>query len=117
MVTARRGASRLGCLVSLLLVAAVAYFGFNIGEVYFRFYRLKDAMVQEARFAHNRDDNAIRLRIAAVADSLGLPDAAGRVVIRREASRIILSTDYTEHVELPLFVREFRFAPRIVRQF
>lgn len=117
MVTARRGTSRLGCLVTLLFVAAVAYFGFNVGEVYLRFYRLKDAMVQEARFARTRDDNTIRLRLASVADSLGLPDEAGRVVIRREASRIILSTDYTEHVELPLFVRAFRFQPQIVRPF
>ena len=117
MVTRRSGTSRLGCLVSLLLVSAVAYFGFNIGEVYVRFYRLKDAMVQEARFAHNRDDNAIRLRLAAVADSLGLPDDAGRMVIRRESTRIIISTDYSEHVELPMFVREFKFAPQVVRSF
>jgi hypothetical protein len=117
VVTQRRGTSRLGCLVSLLLLSAVAYFGFNIGEVYVRFLRLKDAMVQEARFAHNRDDEAIRLRLVAVADSLGLPPAAGRMVIRRESTRIIISTDYIEHVELPLFVREFRFAPQVVRRF
>ena len=103
--------------MSLLLVSAIAYFGFNIGEVYVRFLRLKDAMEQEARFAHNRDDNAIRLRLAAVADSLGLPDDAGRMVIRREATRIIISTSYSEHVELPMFVREFRFAPQVVRRF
>ena len=117
MVSQRRGTSRLGCLLGLLILVAVAYFGFNIGEVYVRFFRLKDAMVQEARFAHNRDDEAIRLRLAAVADSLGLPPEAGRMVIRREAARIIISTDYSEHVELPMFVREFRFAPKIVRQF
>ena len=117
MVTPRRGRSRLGCLVSLLLVSAVAYFAFNIGEVYLRFLRLKDAMEQEARFAHNRNDEAIRLRLAAVADSLGLPDDAGRMVIRRETNRIIISTDYSEHVELPMFVREFRFAPQVVRRF
>ena len=117
MVTRRHGKSRLGCLVSLLILAAVAYFGFNIGEVYLRFFRLKDAMVQEARFAHNRDDNAIRLRLAAVADSLGLPETAGRMVIQRQSNRIIISTDYSEHVELPMFVREFRFAPKVVRQF
>ena len=113
----RRGRGRLGCLVSLLLVSAIAYFGFNIGEVYVRFLRLKDAMEQEARFAHNRDDNAIRLRLAAVADSLGLPDDAGRMVIRRESTRIIISTRYSEHVELPMFVREFHFAPQVVRRF
>ena len=117
MVMNRRGRGRLGCLVTLLLVVAIAYFGFNIGEVYLRFYRLKDAMVQEARFAHNRDDNTIRLRLAAVADSIGLPDEAGRMVIRRDATNITISTDYSEHVELPLFVREFTFRPVVVRKF
>lgn len=117
MVTARRGMGRLGCLVSLLLLVTIAYFGFNIGEVYLRFYRLRDAMAQEARFARNRNDNMIRSHLAAVADSLGLPDEAGRVRVSREAGRIVISTEYSEHVELPLFVREFHFAPRVVRSF
>jgi hypothetical protein len=117
VVTSRRGTSRLGCLVGVLLLVTVAYFGFNIGEVYVRFFRLKDAMAQEARFAHNRDDNTIRLHLAAVADSLGLPDEAGRVIVTRDAARIIIKTRYTEHVELPLFVREFHFEPQVVRTF
>jgi hypothetical protein len=117
VVRTPRGASRLGCLVSLLLAVTIAYFGFNIGEVYLRFFRLKDAMTQEARFAHNRDDNAIRLRLAAVVDSLGLPDAAGRVIINRDAGRIVIKSVYSEHVELPLFVREFHFEPQVVRRF
>jgi len=117
VVTSRRGTSRLGCLVGVLLLVTVAYFGFNIGEVYVRFFRLKDAMAQKARFAHNRDDNTIRLHLAAVADSLGLPDEAGRVIVTRDAARIIIKTRYTEHVELPLFVREFHFEPQVVRTF
>lgn len=119
MVTrrARRGTSRLGCLVSLLLVVTVAYFGFNIGEVYLRFFRLRDAMEQDARFAHNRDDVAIRAHLTAVVDSLGLPDEASRVTIRREARRIVISTAYSEHVELPMFVKEFRFTPQVIRAF
>ena len=117
MVRSPRGASRLGCLVSVLLAVTIAYFGFNIGEVYVRFYRYRDAMAQQARFAHNRDDNAIRLQLAAVADSLGLPDEAGRIIVTRDASGIVLKASYTEHVELPLFVREFHFAPQVVRRF
>jgi hypothetical protein len=116
-VVNRRGASRLGCLVSVLLVVTIAYFGFNIGEVYLRFFRLRDAMEQEARFAHNRTDDAIRLRIAALVDSIGLPDEAGRLTIIRNNSRIMISSDYSEHVELPLLVREFKFAPQVVRTF
>ncbi len=117
MVTPRRGASRLGCLVSLLLVVTIAYFGFNIGEVYMRFFRVRDAMEQEARFAHNRDDQTIRSRLAAAADSLGLPDEAARFEVRRDARRIIISTAYTERVELPMFVRDFHFAPQVIRTF
>ena len=117
MVNVRRGASRLGCLVLLLLAVTVVYFGFNIGEVYFRAYRLKDAMAQEARFAETRDDQTIRTRLRAVVDSLGLPDEAGVITIQRSESRIVISSDYSEHVELPLFVREFKFAPQVTRAF
>ena len=109
--------SRLGCLVSVLLVVTIGYFGFNIGEVYMRFYRLKDAMAQEARFAQTRDDDAIRLRLAALVDSLGLPDEAGRIIVNRDANRILIKTSYSEHVELPMFVRELHFEPQVVRRF
>ena len=56
MVTEQRGLSSLGCLVTLMLVAAVLYFGVGIGEHYFRFYQYQDSMRQEVRFAaHNSD--------------------------------------------------------------
>ncbi len=117
MVKPRAGASRLGCLVGLLLVVTIVYFGYNIGEVYFRFYRMKDAMEQEVRFAETHGDSTIRAHLTAVADSLGLPEGAGRVTIERTRSGIVISSDYSEHVELPLFVREFHFAPRAARPF
>jgi len=117
MVKARAGASRLGCLVGLLLVVTIGYFGFNIGEVFLRFYRFRDAMKQEVRFADTRDDATIRMHLTAVADSLGLPGDAGHVKIERNAVRIVISSVYSEHVELPLFVREFRFSPQAVRSF
>lgn len=117
MVATRRGTSRLGCLVGGLLVVTALYFGFNIGEVYLRFYRLRDAMAQEARFGQTRNDVTIRSRIRQVVDSLGLPAEASAIRIRRNASSITISSEYTEHVELPLFVREFKFAPQVVRTF
>ena len=47
------------------------------------------------------------------ADSLGLPEVAGRVLVRRSADSLVISSDWSEHVELPLFVHEFHFSPRI----
>jgi hypothetical protein len=117
VVTHRRGAGRLGCLLGVLLIVTAVYFGFNIGEVYLRSYRLRDRMEQEVRFAQQRDDNQIRSALVAYVDSIGLPEAAARFRIDRSAGNIVISTAYSEHVELPLFVREFRFAPRVERRF
>jgi hypothetical protein len=108
------GRSTLGCLVALLVVTAAIYFGVNIGEVYWKYYRYQDAMQQEARFAQMRTDQAIARRLVSVADSLALPDAAREVKIRREEStrRISITAEYAQRVELPGFVRTFHFAPR-----
>ena len=114
MVTRATGRSTLGCLVGILIMTALLYFGVNIGEVYWRFYRYQDAMQQEARFAQMRTDQAIVSRLASAADSLRLPDAAREVKVRREEAgrRIYIAADYSERVELPGFVRTFHFKPR-----
>jgi hypothetical protein len=111
MVTARRGATKLGCLLSLLVAVVVAYFAMNVGEVYLRYFRYRDAMRQEGRFAQQRPDDVIKRRLRNLADSLGLPEEAGQVRVQRSANRIVISAEYDETVELPLFVRTFRFAP------
>lgn len=111
MVTARRGAGKLGCLLAILLLVTAGYFGVNIGEVYLRYYEFRDAMQQEVRFARSRSDDDIRRRLAALADSLGLPDEAARVSVRRSANVIRIRSEYVELVELPLFVRAFRMEP------
>jgi hypothetical protein len=111
-VVRRRGVGKLGCLVALLLAAAVAYFAIPVGEIYLRYYRFNDALEQEARFAARNDDDEIRRHLAAVADSLGLPDEALRIQVRRSANRITISNEWTERVDLPFFRREFHFAPR-----
>ena len=108
----RRGRTNIGCLVTLLLLVTVAYFGSNVGEAYLRYYRYQDRMKQEARFSARVSDIDIQRRLAAAADSLGLPEAAGRVRVRRTPTHISLSSSYYERVELPLLVREIYFAPQ-----
>lgn len=111
MVRPRRGAWKLGCLFTLLVCVTVAYFGVNVGEVYYRSYRYRDAMRQEGRFARQNADDVIKRRLRSLADSLGLPEDAGRVAVRRSANRISISAEYDVVVELPLFVRTLHFAP------
>jgi hypothetical protein len=113
MVTRRAGRSRFGCLLGLLLLVTVAYFGINAGEVYLRYYRLTDAMKQEARFSLRFSDDDIRKHLAAFADSLGLPESAGRVRVRRSTNHISISSEYYERIELPLMVRDVLLTPQV----
>ena len=98
----RRGTSRLGCLLPLLVLAVAAYFASDFGAAFFRYYRFKDAMGQEARFASTATDQQITTRLAALADSLQLPPGAELITISRGASGITISSDYDEIIRLPM---------------
>jgi hypothetical protein len=112
VVGRRLGRSNFGCLLSLLLFVTAIYFGANVGEPYVRYYRYLDGMKQEARFSARFTDEEIQQHLGALADSLGLPEAAGRIRVRRASNRISLSTSYYERVELPLIVRDILFTPQ-----
>jgi hypothetical protein len=111
LVTARRGASTVGCLFSLLIVAAIAYFGVNIGQVYWRYYEYRDDMKQEARFAGANTNDKILLRLRARADSLGLPEDAHAIAIRRGAHNISIEAEYYERLEFPMYSKDILFHP------
>lgn len=116
MVRPRQGRSRLGCLVILLIAAVALHVGFDVGEAYFRYYRYKDAMSQQVRFAATRSDAVIRQQLAFVADSLGLPPRAKQVTIRRTDGEVGIEARYAEEVKLPGRVRVIQFHPRAGRQ-
>jgi hypothetical protein len=101
-VVNRRGASRLGCLLPLLILAIAVYFAIDFGQVYFRAYQFEDAMGSEARFASTLTDDAITRRLAALADSLQLPPGAELVTIVRSPRSISISSDYDEIIKLPM---------------
>jgi hypothetical protein len=112
---ARRGASTTGCLISLLIFVGLLYYGVNIGEVYFRYYRLLDEMQSQARIAAALDDGTIRRRLEAAIQDIGAPETASRNLnIRRTLSprEINIETAYSETVHLPLFNHTFEFHPR-----
>jgi hypothetical protein len=108
-----RGAGGLGCVVSLLLFGAALYYGFNIGQIYLRYYQLLDGMRTQARLAPSINDDVIHRRLVGQADSL-LPGGAPAFKITRggHPNRITISTEYREQVDLPLFKHTFVLHPR-----
>lgn len=112
MVRSRRGASTLGCLFSLLVLVAAGYFGFKIGNVFWKSAEFESTMKAQAEHADILTDDQISKRLVAKADSLGLPEDAQEVTVERVGRHISISADYVEMVELPLHVRTFHFTPR-----
>ncbi len=109
----RRGAGELGCVLSLLLFLGALYYGVNIGQVYLRYYELLDGMRTQAQLAPSLTDDVIQRRLAGQAEAL-LPRGAPRFRITRggRLNRIVIETEYTDQVDLPLFKHEFTLRPR-----
>jgi hypothetical protein len=112
--TGRRGGSTLGCLLWVLGMAVVLYYGTQIGQHYFEFYQLQEEMRSQARLAPGLPDPVIRRRIADRIDQLGLNIDPRKVKITRggRPRRIIIETEYADTVVLPAFKRVFVFRPR-----
>lgn len=107
----RRGASTLGCVVSLLLFAGALYYGVRIGEVYLRYYRLLDVMRFQASLARSNRDEDIARRLTATADSILGQTPVFR--LKRAPRRITIQTEYSERVELPFYKHTFVLRPRV----
>lgn len=117
MVKSRAGKGALGSIFTVVLLGAIAYFGWNIGNSYWQFYQFQDRMRQEARFAAQRSDILIKKRLQTYADSLRLPEAARKVTVRRRAGTISIWAEYYVNIEFPGYVREVHFRPEVVATF
>lgn len=104
----RRGVT-LGCLLWVLIIAVVAYFGIGIAEVYVKHARFEDVMAQEIRFRGKLPDHQLKNRFAFLADSLGLPEDAGIVTITRRQGRITVESHYEQTIDLPGSKKEVHF--------
>lgn len=109
----RRGAGTTGCLVTLLLFGAAVYYGLGIGGVYFKYFRLKDAMQGQANMAPSITDDVIRRRLAEESQAILQPARPLRFRISRggRPPRIRIETEYTDSVKLPLLERTFQMRP------
>jgi hypothetical protein len=100
-------------VLSLLFFLGASYYGVNIGQVYLRYYELLDGMRTQARLAPSLSDDVIHRRLVGQAEVL-LPRGAPRFRITRGGppNRIVIETEYTDQVDLPLFKHEFVLRPR-----
>jgi hypothetical protein len=104
--SATRGTGRLGCVIWLGLLIGTLYFGFYAGQDLLDYYRIRDAMSQEGRFANRRSDQQIKDRLRSFADSVGLPVEAGDINIIRDENTIKIWTEYDQPLRLPFDIQK-----------
>jgi len=101
MVAARRGEAgkaHLGCLFILFLVVAAGYVGRDVPAVFWRYYQMEDEVKSQASFAPGLTDDAIRERLVAMADTLGVPLGPKQWSITRTHGEIAISGSYEDSV-------------------
>lgn len=107
------GKARLGCLFALFLLVAGLYYGIKFFEVKYRFYQMQDEVRNDATFAPTLDDQVIRRRLVAKADTLGLPLGPKMWTIRRtrDPREIFIYSAYEDSVviQFPGVTKVFRF--------
>jgi len=115
----RRGGGALGCLIPLLVLTILGYFAAHASDAAFRYYRFRDAMQQEARFAHRprRTDQRIEERLRSLADSLEVPAEGRRISVRRTDQRVRISANYSETIDFLIFSKRFDLHPMVERTF
>jgi hypothetical protein len=111
----RRGTSFTGCVVTLVVLAVVAWYGGHIGLVYWREYQLLDEMKVNARHASGLPDATIRSRLDLKVHEVFGPDRTIVFNISRPRGResMLIETQYRDSVALPLFQRGFPFHLRV----
>lgn len=112
-LTSRRGASTGGCVISLVILVAGVYYGIHFGQPWVRYYQLLDEMRVSARLAPTLSDGVIRRRLEAKVDELGLPEDAKKFQITRSGKprKIVITTQYSETVTVPIFSHTFVYVP------
>jgi hypothetical protein len=118
MLGSRRGTSTLGCLTSVLVLVAIVYYGVNLGEVWWRYWNLKDRMNTAARFAQTQTVDQINRQLQDDVTELALPPEARKFAIKKTESppSITISTRYRERVELPFLHRDITFHPVVTHK-
>jgi hypothetical protein len=96
------GKVRVGLLVGLTLLAAAGYYGIEVGGVYWRRYKLEEAVKQDLGYAGQLTDEAIHRQLLNHIAGLGLPPEAQRLTfVRTQQPRALqVSISYAETVNL-----------------
>ena len=105
-----RGTGRIRALLTLLVLAAIAYFGMQVIPVYWRAIQMQDAtqtIVTQA-VSQNLRDNDVRARLEEKAGEFSLPDNK-KIELMHNGKKMIVRVSYTHDIVLPFYTYPWTF--------
>ena len=105
----RLGEGKLGCVIWLLVLAAVIGITAKLIPVKIRSAELSDFMEEQAMFAGRRGTDQLKKAILIRAKNLDLPLTKKNLEIKRNGGRIRMRATYTVPVEFPGYTYFWHF--------
>ena len=106
---------RLRALFGLLLVGGGFYVAWMLIPPYFDNYQFQDIIENEARqntySGYPKSEEDIRTSVFKKAQDLEIPIKPEQIQVSRKGPEVVISADYTVHVDLPLYPVDLEFHP------
>jgi hypothetical protein len=87
-------------VIKLAIVALLANATWQVFNVYWPYYKFKDAIHATAQFRGDKTDDQIRSRILELAEQFGVPLSEEALSVRQENKHTIVDAAYTHPVEV-----------------
>ena len=105
----QRGEGQLGCVIGLLLLLVAIFVAYKMVPVKVRAAALRGEIVDEAKSAGVRSDEAITRNIIRTAEQNDLPVGRENIEISRTSSTIRVEVTYEVPVEFPGYTYNWSF--------
>ncbi len=112
-----RGEGRVGCIIWLVVLAAVILIAWKAVPVKIASAEFESFCEEQAKFAGAQTAEQIQRRILKRAEDLEIPLDPKNLEVRKGRDRIRIRYSYTVPVEFPGYTHNWKFEAKIDRQF
>ena len=103
------GQGKIGCVIWILAFLIASVVAFKMIPVKVKTAELHDFMVDQAKWAGNATNDALKKSILAKASELGLPLDEKGVKVEKDRNRVRMEAVYTVPVEFPGYTYQWQF--------
>jgi hypothetical protein len=100
-------------LIGIGIFVLLIYGGYKLLPTYMAAWEFEDAIKEEAKLNAygNRSDTEIRDTLLRKAHELEIPITENQVSVRRDSGELVISADYTLHVDFAVYPFDLSFHP------